>query len=396
MSRPPKVIVVTSRLDVGGAERHLAQILPLLHQRGIDITAYVMERGGSLEGDLAAGSVRIEGPQRMRVLHWPRAALALAAFLRREAPDIVHFFLPRPYLYGSIAAEIAGCGRRVMSRRSLTDYHARYPLLGWVESVLHRRTGALLGNSQAVMAQLAAETDDRRKLVLIHNGVDIPAPPGAAARQRLRETLGIPADTMVFTVVANLIAYKGYHELLHALALSKGDLPEPWRLVAVGRDDGIGSALRQTAETLGLAANVIWLGERNDVAALLGASDIFVLPSHQEGFSNALLEAMASSLPVVATAVGGNIDAVMDGESGLLTAPRDTGRLASAILHLARDQALRQRLGEAARRRVDQEFTMAACVAKYEKLYRGLSETVPVDQIFAADRIPGAMAPHAR
>src|SRR5579885_2879951 len=173
-----RVAVVTSRLDIGGTERHLARILPALKQRGLHVALYVMERGGPLEAEIAAQGVRIEGPRRVRFLHWARATLALALWLRRERPALIHFFLPRPYIFGSLAAELAGHRRRIMSRRSLTDYRKRYPLLGLLERLLHRRTLGMLGNSQAVLDQLAAEVGDRRKLAIIHNCI-VPPPPAS-------------------------------------------------------------------------------------------------------------------------------------------------------------------------------------------------------------------------
>jgi len=149
------------------------------------------------------------------------------------------------------------------------------------------------------------------------------------------------------------------------------------RLLAIGRDDGIGVGLKRQAEALKIADNILWLGERADVEELLAASDIFVLPSHQEGFSNALLEAMASNVAPIATAVGGNVDAVTDNETGLLVPPNDPPSLASAILRLAKDQTLRRRLADAARLCVDQHFSLNACVDRYEKLYRAMSEPNP-------------------
>jgi glycosyltransferase involved in cell wall biosynthesis len=381
----PRVLVVISRLDIGGTERHLTRVLPALKRRGIDIILYVMERGGPLEAELIGSGVRVEGPRRARFLHWPRATLKLARFLRRERPAIIHFFLPRPYVYGSIAAELARHRRRIMSRRSLTDYQARYPLLGILERLLHSRTIALIGNSSAVVAQLTAEVGDSQKIALIHNGIEVPLPPAAAERQRIRGGMRLTSDTLAIAVVANLVAYKGHRELIAALARSSDRLP-PWRLLAIGRDDGIGAELKRQAETLKVSDNILWLGERADVGELLAASDIFVLPSHQEGFSNALLEAMAANIAPIATAVGGNVDAVTDNETGLLVPPNDPVALATAILRLAEDEALRRRLADAARLRVQQRFSLDACVDRYERLYRGLRESnpKPVGEILAA------------
>ncbi len=344
-----------------------------------------MERGGPLEAEVAALGVRVEGPAHAGLLHWPKATLALARWLRRERPTVVHFFLPRPYLFGSLAAELAGHRRRLMSRRSLTDYRAKYPLLGDVERLLHRRTFGILGNSQAVIDQLVTEVDDPKKLALIHNGIEMPSPVFTSSRQQTRAVLQIPGDALVIAVIANLIAYKGHRDLIEALALVNDRLPAGWRLLAIGRDDGVGGELKDRAESLNIADNIMWLGERSDVEELLAASDIFALPSHQEGFSNALLEAMAASLPAVATAIGGNNDAVVDHETGFLVPVRDPRALAAAILRLAKDPDLRRSFAEAGRRRVEQCFSLEACVDRYERLYRALSEDdpPPISEILA-------------
>ncbi len=386
MPQTPRVTVVTSRLDVGGTERHLTRVLPELRRRGIDIALYLMERGGSLESELTAQGIRIDGPTRSSFLHWPRATLQLACFLRRERPDLVHFFLPRPYVYGSLAAELARQRRRIMSRRSLTHYQTAYPLLGNLERMLHRRTLGMIGNSQAVVDQLVLETGNPRKVALIHNGIALPEPLAAAERQLMRQALQISDETLVITIVANLVAYKGHRDLLEALALAQAELPQPWRLLAIGRDDGIGAELKRHAEDLNISNNISWLGELSDVGRLLAASDVFVLPSHQEGFSNALLEAMAASLPVIATAVGGNIDAVRDNATGVLVNVEDPKGLAAAILRLAEDPALRRRLGDAARLRVEQHFSLDACVERHEKLYRAVTEAAapPIGEILTA------------
>jgi glycosyltransferase involved in cell wall biosynthesis len=128
---------------------------------------------------------------------------------------------------------------------------------------------------------------------------------------------------------------------------------------------------------------------------LLAAGDIFILPSHQEGFSNALLEAMAANLAVIATAVGGNLDAIVDSESGMLVPPRDPAALAAAIARFASDPDIRRRSGDAARRRVEQRFSLARCVERYEKLYRAMSEPDPrpVAEILADETDASARRP---
>jgi glycosyltransferase involved in cell wall biosynthesis len=125
------------------------------------------------------------------------------------------------------------------------------------------------------------------------------------------------------------------------------------------------------------------------VANLLGASDVGLLCSHQEGFSIAILEAMAAGLPMIVTDVGGNAEAVLDGVTGLVAPPHDPQALATSIVRLARDPKLRQRYGSAGRERVKLQFSLEACIAKYEALYGGLLRgRTPRDirEVHASDR----------
>ncbi len=329
----PRVLVVAPRLDAGGAEIHLGRVLPPLRRAGLDISLYTMSRGGRLEEGLIAAGVpvfgaKISGAHPMRGL---RAGYDLRRELRRLKPDILHFFLPEPYLVGSLAAAGLGGMIMIMSRRSLADYQRNHPILAKVERHLHRSVNALIGNSSAVAAQLIAECGDPDKVGVIHNGIELLPSPGQHARVARRRELGIPEDAFVIATVANLIPYKGHADLLAALASVRGKLHGVWRLIVIGRDEGIGEELKRQAENSGIGRNVLWLGEQSNPQATLAAADLGVLPSHQEGFSNSLIEKMAQGLPVIATRVGGNSDAIIDGESGWLVPVADPTALGAAI-----------------------------------------------------------------
>jgi len=135
-------------------------------------------------------------------------------------------------------------------------------------------------------------------------------------------------------------------------------------------------AERDFYKTLGIGRNVRFLDSRNDIPDILNACDIGVLCSHQEGFSNAVLEGMASGLPMIVTDVGGNAEAVLDGECGIVVPPRDPARLAGAIVQLAVDPSLRARLGGAARRRTSEHFALDRAIAAYDALYRALQSGI--------------------
>jgi glycosyltransferase involved in cell wall biosynthesis len=372
----PRVLVVGPHLGLGGTERHLAQLIPALVSRGLDLHLHVMERGGVLEADVIAAGVAIDGAK-AGLSRLGRVGATVAGLVRRigdVAPDLVHFFLPEPTLLGSLACEIAGQHRRIVSRRSLAHYRRAYPGLGGIERAIYRRTLALLGNSSAVAAELIDECGDPSKVGIIRNGLLVPPPIDSSVRATRRAELGLDSETFAIVVVANLIAYKGHADLLTALARAAQFLPRNWRAVLLGRDDGQGDALHAQAVTLGISDHVIHAGERLNAADLAGACDMAVLPSHQEGFSNALVEGLARGLPTVATAVGGNLDAIMDGHTGLLVPAGAPDDLAKALIRLSKDPGFAARLGVAARADVAARFSFQTMVDRYERLYRGHEE----------------------
>ena len=391
----PRVLFVAPRLDAGGAEIHLARVLPQL-RRVLDVSLFTIARGGRFEGDLTAAGVPVLGAEMsgVRPVRSLRVARALRREIRNLRPDILHFFLPEPYLIGTIAAAGLGGIIRIMSRRSLADYQRNHLLLARLERYLHRSTNALIGNSSAVAAQLVQECGHPEKVGVIHNGIEVPPLPDRQARAACRRELGIPEDAFVIAVIANLIPYKGHADLFTALANGRGRLHGPWRLILIGRDEGLGRKLRRQADLFGISSNILWLGERSDPQAMLAAADLGVLPSHQEGFSNSLIEKMAHALPVVATRAGGNSDAVVDGESGCLVPIANPEALGAAIVTLYEDAGLRTRMGAAARLRVERMFTLETCVRRYLNLYRGIvaSPGAPVAQLIDPQHESSAVA----
>jgi glycosyltransferase involved in cell wall biosynthesis len=391
----PRVLVVASRLNVGGTEMHLLRVLPRLRQAGLDISIFAIARGGSLEQQFVDAGIPVLGvePTGSRVLRSLTAARVLRRSLLRSRPDVLHCFLTEPYLVGSLASAGFGGMVRLMSRRSLSHYQRNHALLAYIERWLHRWVDALIGNSTAVAAQLVDECSQPGKVGVIHNGIELPPVPTPERRNARRSELGIPANAFVIAVIANLIPYKGHEDLLEALAQVRNRLGGLWRLMLIGRDEGIGAALRSKAESLGIAANILWLGELSDTRSMLAAADLGVLPSHEEGFSNSLIEKMAHALPVVATRVGGNSDAIVDGESGRLVPVRDPAALGAVIAELYMDAGLRARMGSAARLRVERFFSLDACVLRYLNLYRGIAghRKVPVAELIdPPDQAPAA------
>ncbi len=168
------------------------------------------------------------------------------------------------------------------------------------------------------------------------------------------------ASEFTMICVANKFPYKGHADLFSALFLIQCDLP-PWRLLLAGRGTEY-IHLCSTGRTIGL-------GISKSVPALLKQSDLFILPSHGEGSSNALLEAMAAGVPIIATDVGGNSDAITHGETGILVPPKDPRRLAAAILWMTERPNRRREMARMAQLDAILRFSMERCIDDYEALY---------------------------
>jgi len=180
----------------------------------------------------------------------------------------------------------------------------------------------------------------------------------------------VPPDAVVALYVGRLDYQKGLDTLLHAFArVLERNRRVHLCLAGTGAEQ---HSLAMLADRLAIVSHVHFLGWREDVPELLQAADFLVLPSRWEGMANAILEAMAAALPVVATRVEGSNELIRDGETGILVGVDRPAELADAILSLAGDAAVRSRLGDAGRNRACADFSLATMIARYEALYDSL------------------------
>jgi glycosyltransferase involved in cell wall biosynthesis len=302
--------------------------------------------------------------------HVTLATNKLYWLMRRWQPDIAHFYLPGPYLIGAHVAIAARVPVKIMSRRSLSDYQRNWPLVAKLERRLHTKMDAVIGNSKAVVRQLIEEGIPETKVRLIYNGIEVSRalPDRAEARRRL----GISEDALVGVVIATLIHYKGHRELVRGLSHIEQEMPSNWTVLVAGRDHGIRAELEALAAARGISHRLRFLGEYSDIPGLLAVADFGLLTSREEGFSNVILEGMAAGLAMIVTDVGGNAEAVVHAETGFVVPPRNPKAISDAVIMLARDPQARQRLGAAARQRVEQEFSIYKCVKAHLDLYEDL------------------------
>ena len=287
--------------------------------------------------------------------------------LKKEKPDIVHTFLPENNTVGGFIAELAGIKIRIASRRNRNHYRKQQPLFTHFEDWINRRATLILGNSRAVLNDLLNEGIEAERLGVIYNGVEAERFRDLD-RNTSRLDFGLELHQLCLTVVANFNLKKRHVDLLEALAQIKTSLPDQWILFLVGRNDGTEGKLKQLAKEKDLEANVRFFGPRDDVAKILAASDIGILSSEEEGFANAILEYMAAGLPVVATDVGGNREAITEQE-GFVVPKGDTKAMANAILQLALDRNLRQKMGRLGRLRAMKTFSVDSMVKEHQKVY---------------------------
>ncbi len=296
---------------------------------------------------------------------------ALLTAIRDTRPDVVH-----SRNWGAIEAVLAA---RLTRAASVVHSEHGYDAESGAGELRRRRyvrrvAFALADRVITVSTQLRAVHAERtgfpaNKITVIHNGVDCARFfPDAQARERVRQELGIPQTTFCIGCVANLLPVKDHMTLLKSLRMLDQQGTD-WRVLLIGEGPER-PALEAFAHTqAGLEERVSFLGSSSRVPDLLRAMDAFVLPSMAEGICNSLLEAMATGLPVVATAVGGNPEIIIDGKSGLLFRSGDAEWLGRHLAQLQAAPRRRAELGAEAAERVRREFSIDSMVRAYEELY---------------------------
>jgi glycosyltransferase involved in cell wall biosynthesis len=376
------ILFVIGTLDIGGAETQLVEMVRHLDRR-FDPAVCCLTASGPLATRLEEAGIPVTtiGMRRLTGGDWRflppivRLPFDLARFarcIRRQRPLIVHGVLLHAYLLGAFAGRLAGVPIVVAGRRSLSHFKRGRPFVRLVERLANRCTDLIVANSEAVRRDtIESERVSPDKVVVIHNGLDLDRYTRVSDEETavLRRDLALGTGPVVI-VIANLIAYKGHEYFLRAWAEVCRQWPDATALL-VG-DGPVRAAREADARALGIAENVRFLGTRTDVPALLAAADVLVHPSLEEGFCNALIEAMAAGKPVVATDVGGNAEAVVHAETGLIVPARDSHALAAAMVDVLQRPDRGAALGRAGRLRAVERFDRSRMVAQYETVYDDL------------------------
>jgi glycosyltransferase involved in cell wall biosynthesis len=376
-SLKPTILFAIGSLGLGGAEKQMALLINQLDQLNFNCHLFALEAFGPLRNHLRHTAVEIhnggyfsEKSTASKIYLIIRAQIRLCRVIRKIDPDIIHAYLPLTNFMGSLAGRISNVPLIITSKRALGTHQDRN--WGWriFDMASFRFSHYVTVNSKAVSEDtIARDMGKASKIQLIYNGLELDNFTSKNLKKiKIRETLQLDLDKKIIITVANLIPYKGHIELFKAASLVTRQFSDSLFLL-VGEDRGIQKNLQKLTHELGIVDNIIFMGQRNDVSNLMAASDVSVLASHEEGFSNVVLESMAAGLPVVATRVGGNPEAIIDGETGWLVTPGKPEELAMKIIDLLEDPEKAEKWGEAGRSRVKQNFSHEKMVAEFVKLY---------------------------
>ena len=372
-NRTHVLYVIDSLCEMGGAERVLLNMIRLLPREEFRCSLVTFKIEPSLEIFQNFPCPWQHLPVRRT---WDpdgfRAALEIRRTIRRENVHIVHTFHETSDLWGGLVAKLSGAPVLVSSRRDMgilrrpfhhRSYRLLNPLYDHVLAVSDRVRAYCIEHDRLPAA----------KVTTLYNGIELEKVAASNHAGALRASLGLAGASHIISSVAHVRRIKGLDVMIRAAALVCREFPRAvFLIIGDNHEPPHFQELQQLTASLRLADNVRFLGSSEQVFSLLQMSDVFCLPSRSEGFSNALVEAMACGLPCVATRVGGNAEALEEGRSGFLVDAEDSTAMAERLLRLLRQPDRARQMGRAARQTVEEKFTHEAMIRHLVQVYERL------------------------
>ena len=375
MSDPARILHILGSAGRGGTEIMTARLVNNMDAAFRNEFCFLSKKDCTAE-DLEQAGFAVHYLPLSNVLSFPIVALRLYRLLRANHYDILHLYGLKANSLGRILGRLSGHKKILGGLRSKYPSDSRNSWTLWFDRLTFGLSLGYVSNSQAAIDFLVAHGYDRRKFWLIHNGIDTKPfyERSEEAKEAIRQKYALPPNKPIITCVANLRLPKGHEYLIRALhELNNEDID--FLALLVG-DGPLRGKLEELVRDVGLKEQVRFLGsrDRGDIPKILAITDIFVLPSLWEGLPTAIIEAMAAGCPVVATAVAGTPEVVMDRETGFLVNSRDREALAQKIAKLLKDPQLRETMGEAGVKRIKEHFSLEKMVQNYEALYENLMD----------------------
>jgi glycosyltransferase involved in cell wall biosynthesis len=371
------IVFIIDGLGMGGAERLMVPILKNLNREWFEprVCFFQIRNGSPIAEDIRALNVPVDFLP-IPYLRDMMGILRLRKYLKDVNADLVHTQLEFADVFGNIAAKLLRLPSvSTVHTMPAQDMELRSRIHQEVELFCLRKfCNAIISVSEEAREfYLKISKIPPDKLRTIYNGVDISSLVNVTAQKdpySIREQFGIPQDAKLLVTVAVLRELKGIQFMIRALPLILSKYSDVYYLIV-----GSGpykDALVYEVERVGVKSRVIFSGQRSDVNQILLAADIFALPTLTEALPTVLAEAMAARLPIVASAVGGIPEMILDGENGILTSPSDSQTLADACISLLTDTKRAKAMGEAGWQVVNRKFNIQIQVKQLESLYLGL------------------------
>lgn len=371
--RKRKIFYLVDSFNIGGTETQAVELARRMDPRKYEVTLACLRKEGPLLEKLNGSTVNVVEFHPKGGIDSARGLYQLArmvAYLRRGKFDVVHAHDLWSNMIGLVAGKLAGVPVIVTSQRDLShgDWY-QGSRKKWLRRA-QNASSAVLTNARMIREGLVSQEGlAADKVRVIYNGVDLDC---FESSPSLRAKLfpGMERAKLIVLVGNMHTDVKGQSTLIAAAPEVVAGFPQV-RFVLVG-DGEKRKDFEVAAQAVGIGATFMFLGRRNDVADILAACDIAVLPSAAEGMPNAVLEYMAAGLPVVATAVGGNLEVVADGATGILVPPGDAAALAQALSRLLADDVLTLRVARQGRELVEQKFSFERLTREVGALYEQL------------------------
>jgi glycosyltransferase involved in cell wall biosynthesis len=388
-----KVLQIISDLGIGGAQEVVRTLVEYLASDDC-VPIVCTFKDGPLRHDIEQLGIKVVmlPSRRYSIVAFPwfvadmiRIWRALIRLVKKYNVDVVQTHLLRSLDFLALLLQYTSHAHTVLwtfhnanfvlAEVHLSSYKWLLKPKRYVHNLLYRLTSPLVGGFVAVSEEVEKAMVEtigpiQDKITVVCNGVDVRRYGKSIDKAPVRSQLGLEASTRLIAVVATLKEQKGHCYMIEAMASIVPQYPEVHALF-IG-DGGLRQELQAQVKRLNLCDHIHFLGNRYDVPELLAASDLFVLPSLWEGLAMALLEAMATGLPIVATEVSGTVEVMVPDETGILVPPGDATKLAEAIQQLLSDPERGQAMGTAARCRVEMEFSARKQADEHLMLYRRL------------------------
>ena len=366
-NRPLRLLCMLDELDIGGTEQQILELVRRVDRARFEPMVCCFRHGRKAEEIEALGVpvFRISKSHKLDA----GIILKIAKLLREQRIDILQTYLWTANAWGRVAARIAGTPVVVASERNVDIWEQSYKRM--IGRTLAHSTDKIIANSEAVRDYLLDRGGlDPEKVVRIYNGVNFERFEKPFDPMERRRELGLPEGALLAGVVARVEPAKDHDTLLHAMA-SVRDQTAHLHLAVVG-DGRQTERLTALANQLGLGDRVHFTGFRTDAAEWIRTFDFSVLSSVKEGLSNPVIESMAAGKPVIATAVGGNPEVIVEGETGFLLPTREPELFGAAIARMVADPARMRELGDASKMRVESLFSVEKMVDNTSNLYLDL------------------------